>query len=509
VIGGTPREEGLLVGEFGTNSMMSPVPNDGAAPADTGSAATAATGPESSPTAAESTPLSSGSESAANRGGFFPTVSSGSPPSDTQTGETDAEISLNFASLSLNNPNDSGAVMSTTATSDSTVPTVSAFADVSGSDSAVAGLGSSLDVPVGDDIPNDPGKMFIGGLSWQTTPESIREYFSIFGELAEVMVMKDPATRRSRGFGFITFSEPHSVDKVLSFPVHQLDGKIIEPKIAVPRKTNPKMVMRTKKIFVGGLSATTSLEDVKAYFEQFSVVKDAMLAYDKVTNRHRGFGFVTFDNDEVVDKICEIHFHEINGKMVESKKALPKEPRGFNFFAGHYGQPHAGGGTHGIHGHYYSPTPAYPRHIYGYSGGYGNQRYHGNGMSGGQSSTMTGYYQYDGRSYGGSGGRMYNSDSSAYYSRHDNSERYTSFNSTGGNNSSSYHNKYNDYLTDRNTSPFTMFDPSSVANNGNSNEADGSGGGHNLDDFPPLNNKGVNAASSSPPIASAAGLLSF
>ena len=57
----------------------------------------------------------------------------------------------------------------------------------------------------GSDIPNDPGKMFIGGLSWVTTPESIRAYFSNFGELAEVMVMKDPATRRSRGFGFITF----------------------------------------------------------------------------------------------------------------------------------------------------------------------------------------------------------------------------------------------------------------------------------------------------------------
>ena len=125
-----------------------------------------------------------------------------------------------------------------------------------------------------------------------------------------------------------TFSNPGSVNKVLAYPAHhQLDGKLIETKVAVPRKTEPKLVMRTKKIFVGGLSATTSLEDVKAYFEQFSKVKESMLAYDKVTNRHRGFGFVTFDNEDVVDKICEIHFHEINGKTVESKKALPKEPR--------------------------------------------------------------------------------------------------------------------------------------------------------------------------------------
>ncbi|KAK0178755.1 hypothetical protein PV327_007617 [Microctonus hyperodae] len=83
-----------------------------------------------------------------------------------------------------------------------------------------------------------------------------------------------------RGFGFITFADPSSVDKVLAQGNHELDGKKIE---------------------------------------------DAMLMFDKQTSRHRGFGFVTFQSEDVVDKVCEIHFHEINNKMVECKKAQPKE----------------------------------------------------------------------------------------------------------------------------------------------------------------------------------------
>uniref|UniRef100_A0A8C2JDN3 RNA-binding protein Musashi homolog 2 n=1 Tax=Cyprinus carpio TaxID=7962 RepID=A0A8C2JDN3_CYPCA len=176
-----------------------------------------------------------------------------------------------------------------------------------------------------NDSQHDPGKMFIGGLSWQTSPDSLRDYFSKFGEIRECMVMRDPTTKRSRGFGFITFADVSSVDKVLAQPHHELDSKTIDPKVAFPRRAQPKMVTRTKKIFVGGLSASTVVEDVKQYFEQFGKVEDAMLMFDKTTNRHRGFGFVTFENEDIVEKVCEIHFHEINNKMVECKKAQPKE----------------------------------------------------------------------------------------------------------------------------------------------------------------------------------------
>ncbi|XP_033748240.1 RNA-binding protein Musashi homolog 2-like isoform X2 [Pecten maximus] len=176
-----------------------------------------------------------------------------------------------------------------------------------------------------EDIPNDPGKMFIGGLSWQTTGDSLKEHFGKYGEIKEAMVMKDPTTKRSRGFGFVTFRESAAVEKVLANGPHELDSKTVDPKVAFPRKAQPKMVTRTKKIFVGGLSAATTVEDVKNYFGNFGKIEDAMLMFDKTTNRHRGFGFVTFESEDVVDKVCDIHFHEINKKMVECKKAQPKE----------------------------------------------------------------------------------------------------------------------------------------------------------------------------------------
>ena len=69
--------------------------------------------------------------------------------------------------------------------------------------------------------------------------------------------------QRSRGFGFITFAEAGSVDRVLAVAAHTLDGKKIDPKHATPKnKGKAAATSKTKKVFVGGVSQDTSADEV-------------------------------------------------------------------------------------------------------------------------------------------------------------------------------------------------------------------------------------------------------
>ncbi|KAM7498412.1 hypothetical protein LguiA_022826 [Lonicera macranthoides] len=185
-------------------------------------------------------------------------------------------------------------------------------------------------------MQSDLGKLFIGGISWDTNEERVKEYFSAYGEVLEAVIMKDRTTGRARGFGFVVFADPAVAEKVIK-EKHNIDGRMVEAKKAVPRDDQSTMSRnsssiqgspgqaRTRKIFVGGLASTVTENDFKSYFEQFGTITDVVVMYDHNTQRPRGFGFITYDSEDAVDKVLLRTFHELNGKMVEVKRAVPKE----------------------------------------------------------------------------------------------------------------------------------------------------------------------------------------
>ena len=72
-------------------------------------------------------------------------------------------------------------------------------------------------------------KLFVGGLSWDTTDDGLRQAFVSYGEITEVKVITDRATGRSRGFGFVTFAQDDDAKTAISkMDGTNLDGKTIK-----------------------------------------------------------------------------------------------------------------------------------------------------------------------------------------------------------------------------------------------------------------------------------------
>ncbi|CAM9424853.1 unnamed protein product [Lampetra planeri] len=239
-------------------------------------------------------------------------------------------------------------------------------------------------------------KLFIGGLSFETTEDSMRKHFEQWGTLTDCVVMRDPHTKRSRGFGFVTYTCPEEVDAAMDARPHHLDNRVVEAKRAISREDSlkPGAHLKVKKIFVGGIRDDTDEQHLREYFQVYGDVEAAEVMEDRSTGKKRGFGFVTFSDHDTVDKVIVQKYHTINGHKAEVRKALSKQE--MNSSGGPRGGYGGGGGGYSDRGGSY--------------GGYGNQ---GGGYGGGGGG---GYDNYGGgSSYGGGGAGNYGGSSGGGY----------------------------------------------------------------------------------------------
>ncbi|XP_060618881.1 heterogeneous nuclear ribonucleoprotein A1 isoform X1 [Anolis sagrei] len=278
--------------------------------------------------------------------------------------------------------------------------------------------------------PEQLRKLFIGGLSFETTDESLRNHFEQWGTLTDCVVMRDPNTKRSRGFGFVTYSTVEEVDAAMNARPHKVDGRVVEPKRAVSREDSqrPGAHLTVKKIFVGGIKEDTEEHHLRDYFEQYGKIEVIEIMTDRGSGKKRGFAFVTFDDHDSVDKIVIQKYHTVNGHNCEVRKALSKQEMA-SASSSQRGRSSSGSFSNG-RGSSFSGGDNFSRgSSFGGRGGFGSRSGGGGGGGGGggYGGSGDGYNGFGNDGYGGSG-PGYSGGSRGYGS----SGSYDGYNNGGG-----------------------------------------------------------------------------
>ncbi|KAH8504956.1 hypothetical protein Peur_045580 [Populus x canadensis] len=166
-------------------------------------------------------------------------------------------------------------------------------------------------------------KLFVRGLAWNTTSETLCAEFRMHGEIEEGSVIYDKATGKSRGYGFITYKHMESAQSALGAPSKLIDGRMAVCNLACEgltgATTTPDLTQR--KLYIGGLSPEISSEMLLHFFGRYGEIEEGSVAYNKDTNESRGFGFVTYKTVEAAKKAIDDPHKLLGGRTITVKLA--------------------------------------------------------------------------------------------------------------------------------------------------------------------------------------------
>ncbi|XP_068343899.1 heterogeneous nuclear ribonucleoprotein 1-like [Pyrus communis] len=218
-------------------------------------------------------------------------------------------------------------------------------------------------------------RIFVARIPQSVTEANFRSHFEKYGEIMDLYMPKDQGSKAHRGIGFITFENADSVE-TLMVDTHELGGSNVVVDRATPKEEDFRPVGRMaqqggygaynayisaatryaalgaptlydhpvpgpafprgessrglgKKIFVGRLPQEATSDDLRQYFGRFGRIVDVYVPRDPKRTGHRGFGFVTFGEDGVAERVSR-RSHEICGQQVAIDTATPPEDAGMS-----------------------------------------------------------------------------------------------------------------------------------------------------------------------------------
>lgn len=126
-----------------------------------------------------------------------------------------------------------------------------------------------------------------------------------------------------RGFAFVTMKDDGEIKSKILTIKHNIQG-FVDVKLAENDQKRQEVEKSNKKIFVGGIEGSVSTEELRDYFSGFGRVKEAVVLRNMDTNQSRGFGFVTFEDEDVAENLVRENNFVLKGKNMDVKRAEPK-----------------------------------------------------------------------------------------------------------------------------------------------------------------------------------------
>uniref|UniRef100_UPI00358E6684 heterogeneous nuclear ribonucleoprotein A1-like isoform X3 n=1 Tax=Myxine glutinosa TaxID=7769 RepID=UPI00358E6684 len=161
-------------------------------------------------------------------------------------------------------------------------------------------------------------KVLLDGLEPGTTSMMLRCYFNQFGKVTNSAVIIDG---KSDSKGYVTMNSVEEVDEIMKAVPHTLNDHSVD----VQRAVSVEDANSVTRLFVGGLHKYNAEKELRRYFVRYGPIKNVDVPFDHVTGRHRGFAFIEFENNNVVEQIVQEKSHMIGPNKVETQRAMDQQ----------------------------------------------------------------------------------------------------------------------------------------------------------------------------------------
>uniref|UniRef100_A0A2C9WGI4 RRM domain-containing protein n=1 Tax=Manihot esculenta TaxID=3983 RepID=A0A2C9WGI4_MANES len=177
----------------------------------------------------------------------------------------------------------------------------------------------------------DPGhrKIFVHGLGWDTTAETLKSEFGKYGEIEDCKAVTDRVSGKSKGYAFILFKQRAGARKALRQPQKKIGNRITSCQLATagpvpaPPPTTPAVSEYTqRKIFVSNVSAELAPEKLLEFFGQYGEIEEGPLGIDKQTGKPKGFALFVYKSVESAKKALEEPHKKFEGHTLHCQRAI-------------------------------------------------------------------------------------------------------------------------------------------------------------------------------------------